>query len=317
MTQFLTTVEKAEFFELEGRIEKGLKTFVEVGDALMAIRDKRLYRQSHGTFEDYCRERWGMERNYANKLIAASGVVSNLGTIVPILPTSESQARPLTRLEPEEQREAWQVAVASAGNGRVTARHVEEAARRVAYERMDDGWDDYEEEPAIEYEPAPERLISSNNGRSMAVHYSSETDEWATPQDLFDLLDSEFSFDLDVCALPENAKCPAYFTPEDNGLAQDWRGVCWMNPPYGDEIKKWIGKAHQSAKKGCTVVCLVPARVDTGWWWDYCIQGEVRFLRGRLKFGGGDGNAPFPSALIIFRPGVSPAESKVIWWTRG
>lgn len=87
-----------------------------------------------------------------------------------------------------------------------------------------------------------------------------------------------------------------------------------MNPPYGNAIREWIGKAYNSAKAGSTVVCLVPARVDTGWWWNYCIHGEVRFLRGRLKFGGGENSAPFPSAVIVFRPGVPKEDSGVIWW---
>lgn len=137
-------------------------------------------------------------------------------------------------------------------------------------------------------------------GRVQDVHYSSATDVWSTPQDLFDELNAEFGFTLDVCATPDNAKCSAFFTEQHNGLDQEWRGVCWMNPPYGDAIAQWVEKAYESAKTGATVVCLVPARVDTGWWWRWCRFGEVRFLRGRLKFGGGDNSAPFPSALVIF-----------------
>lgn len=147
--------------------------------------------------------------------------------------------------------------------------------------------------------------------RGMGVHYSSSTDLWSTPQDLFDELHREFGFTLDVCATAENAKCPAYFTEAQDGLAQEWRGVCWMNPPYGDVIREWVKKAHESAQAGATVVCLVPARVDTGWWWDYCRFGEVRFLRGRLRFGGGDTGAPFPSVVVVF-----PREPQVIWWER-
>lgn len=149
---------------------------------------------------------------------------------------------------------------------------------------------------------------------SGAVHFSSQTDEWETPQDLFDELDREFKFELDVCALDSSAKCPSYFTPESDGLGQDWKGFrCWMNPPYGDVIGDWIGKAASEAEAGATVVCLVPARVDTGWWWDYCRAGEIRFLRGRLKFGGSSNSAPFPSAVVVFGPDVEPA---VRWWER-
>lgn len=137
----------------------------------------------------------------------------------------------------------------------------------------------------------------------MAVHFSSKTSDWETPQDFFDRLNSEFHFELDVCATPENAKCKRYFTPEVDGLKQKWTGVCWMNPPYGREIGRWVKKAYESAQEGTTVVCLLPARTDTSWWHDYCMKAdEIRFIRGRLKFSGAKHPAPFPSAVVIFRP---------------
>jgi len=136
-----------------------------------------------------------------------------------------------------------------------------------------------------------------------AVHFSSATDEWATPQWLFDALHREFAFTLDPCATRENAKCARFFTREDDGLAQDWRGeVVFMNPPYGAAIGRWMQKAFESADGGATVVCLVPARTDTAWWHRYAMTGEVRLLRGRLKFGNANNCAPFPSAIVIFRP---------------
>ena len=84
----------------------------------------------------------------------------------------------------------------------------------------------------------------------MEVHFSSATDLWATPQDFFDELNNEFNFDLDVCANDENAKCAKYYTAENDGLAQDWKGTCWMNPPYGREIGKWMRKAYESSRGG-------------------------------------------------------------------
>jgi len=129
---------------------------------------------------------------------------------------------------------------------------------------------------------------------------SSSTTEWATPQDFFDRLDRIYGFDLDVCATPENAKCPRYFTKEDDGLAQSWLGVCWMNPPYGRAIEAWVKKAYESARKGAVVVCLLPARTDTRWFHDYCLRGRVEFVRGRLKFGGAKHNAPFPCMIVVF-----------------
>lgn len=139
---------------------------------------------------------------------------------------------------------------------------------------------------------------------SIAVHFSSAEVEWATPQGLFDELDAEFGFTLDVCATAANAKCARYFTQEDDGLAQPWDGVCWCNPPYGRGIGRWVEKAYRSAQAGATVVCLVPARsTDTAWWHDYCRHGEVWFLKGRLRFGAAENSAPFSSAVVVFRPG--------------
>jgi phage N-6-adenine-methyltransferase len=139
--------------------------------------------------------------------------------------------------------------------------------------------------------------------KDLAVHYSSASCEWSTPQWLFDALAREFAFTLDPCATRENAKCPRFFTREDDGLAQDWGdAVVFMNPPYGDVISRWMWKAYDSARKGATVVCLVPARTDTAWWHLYAMKGEVRLLRGRLKFGNARNSAPFPSAIVVFRP---------------
>jgi phage N-6-adenine-methyltransferase len=137
------------------------------------------------------------------------------------------------------------------------------------------------------------------------VMFSSKTDEWETPQDLFDKLVKDYGeFTLDVCATPENAKCKKYFTKEIDGLSQSWQGeICWMNPPYGREIGKWVKKAYEESKIGnCIVFALLPARTDTAWFHDY-IYKECAFslLRGRLKFGGSKNSAPFPSMIVIFR----------------
>ena len=132
------------------------------------------------------------------------------------------------------------------------------------------------------------------------VHFSSESVLWATPQEFFDRYDARFGFEIDVCATPENAKCPRFFTEDDDGLSQEWEGICWMNPPYGRTISAWMKKAFESANSGATVVCLVPARTDTKWWHDYAMHGKIEFIRGRLKFGGHSNSAPFPSAVVIF-----------------
>lgn len=137
----------------------------------------------------------------------------------------------------------------------------------------------------------------------MEVHYSSNTTEWETPQNVFDALELEFGFTLDPCCTKENAKCKKHFTKEHDGLSRPWTDeVVFMNPPYGGEISKWMRKAYAATHEGATVVCLVPARTDTKWWHDYAMKGEVRLLRGRLKFGNAKTNAPFPSAIIVLRP---------------
>ena len=125
--------------------------------------------------------------------------------------------------------------------------------------------------------------------------------EWATPQWLFDSLDLEFHFTLDAAASPHNAKCKHYFTEETDGLQQDWSGVVWVNPPYGREVGKWVSKAYHESLKGVTVVMLVFARTDTRWFHDYAYhKAEIRFLKGRLKFGGSKNSAPWPSMLLIW-----------------
>lgn len=129
---------------------------------------------------------------------------------------------------------------------------------------------------------------------------SSNTDMWETPQDLFDAYNSVYDFDIDVCAVPQNAKCERYFTPDVDGLKQDWVGTCWMNPPYGRQIGKWVRKAYEESKNGSVIVCLLPARTDTAWFHDYCMKGKIELLRGRLKFCGSKNSAPFPSCVVVF-----------------
>ena len=158
-------------------------------------------------------------------------------------------------------------------------------------------------------------MVRNNNGSDW--YQSSDSDDWWTPQWVFDMLDQEFGFEVDVCASAENAKCQRFFSREDNALDQEWTGVCWMNPPYGRSgdqgIYQWMQKAHQSAQAGATVVCFVPARTDTQWWWDHALEGEIRFIKGRLKYDNSDSMSPFPQAVVILRPGL-PDEGQVIWW---
>lgn len=134
------------------------------------------------------------------------------------------------------------------------------------------------------------------------VLFASKSNEWCTPAKIFDALNAEFNFTLDPCCTHENAKCLRHFTAEDDGLSRDWgKEIVFMNPPYGREIGAWMKKAYEASRAGAVVVCLVPARTDTRWWHELAVLGDIRFLRGRLRFSGAKTNAPFPSAIVIFR----------------
>ena len=137
----------------------------------------------------------------------------------------------------------------------------------------------------------------------MSVHFSSKKDDWGTPTAFFNELNQRFQgFDRDVCASAHNAKCKKFWTVEDDALSKTWKGYCWMNPPYGRQIRHWVKKAYESAESGeATVVCLLPSRTDTTWWHDYVMKAETLwFIRGRLKFEGAQNAAPFPSVIAIF-----------------
>jgi len=137
----------------------------------------------------------------------------------------------------------------------------------------------------------------------MNIHFSSKTNEWSTPQDFYDELNKEFNFTLDPCCTKKTAKCDKFYTEEEDGLTQSWDGeVVFMNPPYGRVIGQWIKKASEI--KNGIVVCLIPSRTDTRYFHDYLYKKKnvkLRFLKGRLKFGGAKNAAPFPSLLAIIK----------------
>jgi site-specific DNA-methyltransferase (adenine-specific) len=147
------------------------------------------------------------------------------------------------------------------------------------------------------------RMDWTERGAMNNVHFSSKSDEYSTPQWLFDLLDSEFHFGLDAWATAANAKCEMYFSPTVDSLKQEWRGTIYCNPPYS-RCGPCVEKAYYSSLLGATVVCLIPARTDTTYWHRFVTKAyEIRFLKGRLKFGNEKNSAPFPSAIVVFKPG--------------
>ena len=146
---------------------------------------------------------------------------------------------------------------------------------------------------------------------TQGVMFSSKSNDWATPQDFYNQLDAEFGFTLDPCASQASAKCSSFYTADDDGLSKNWEGqTVFMNPPYGRKIGNWIQKAYEEGEKGNTrVVALIPARTDTKYWHNYCMKAtEIRFVKGRLKFGQGNtkNSAPFPSAVIVFSGSPPP-----------
>ena len=136
------------------------------------------------------------------------------------------------------------------------------------------------------------------------ILYSSKSDEWETPQDLFDKLNETYHFDLDVCATEQNAKCDRFFDAAQDGLKKSWGGATiWCNPPYSN-ITEWVRKAAEEQQNGTTTVMLVPSRTDTKWFHAYVYEKpgvSIQFVKGRLRFGGSKNGAPFPSMIIVFR----------------
>jgi len=161
----------------------------------------------------------------------------------------------------------------------------------------------------IKMQPDENYIRGKKERHSKITFQKSGQYDWETPQAFFDELNKEFDFTLDPCCTPENAKCKKFFTEKEDGLKQSWAGErVFMNPPYGTLISKWVKKAYEEAQAGALVVCLLPARTDTRWWWDYCMKGEICFIKGRLKFKGRNTKgelvnypATFPSAVVVFR----------------
>lgn len=139
--------------------------------------------------------------------------------------------------------------------------------------------------------------------RTLAVCHEHKTDEWTTPRDRWREWHHEFRFTLDAAATAENALCRRFFTIADDALTKNWRGRVWCNPPYS-RVGEFVRKASEEVQVGHAelVVLLVASRTDTSWWHEYVLdKAEVRFIRGRLKFGESKNGAPFPSSLLIFR----------------
>ena len=139
-----------------------------------------------------------------------------------------------------------------------------------------------------------------------ANKFNSAKQEWETPDNLFRVLDEEFHFDIDLAASSSNAKCDKYFSEKDDAMELAWQGTCWLNPPYGAngkyKLSEWVKKSFEEAECGkTTIVALIPARTNTNWWHKYCMKAyEIKFIKGRPKFGGAKYGLPQPLAVVVF-----------------
>jgi phage N-6-adenine-methyltransferase len=261
----ITEIVTDRLLECERVIERGLNTFVEVGAALLEIRDSRLYKDGYSTFEDYCRERWGMARNYANKMIAASEVVANLGTNVPI-PVNEAQVRPLVGLPKEKQFDVWQQVVEQAQERKITGAFVQEVVDRAAKPH-----------------------VSHNSGEN----------EWYTPKQFIEAARLAMgSIDTDPASSDvanETVRAKKYYTAEQDGRDKKWSGNVWMNPPYSQPlISEFIDAFAQKYNAGefQQACVLVNNATETNWYQSLLIYASaVCFIKGRVKFIDKQGNA--------------------------
>lgn len=276
----LTTVEVIELARNEEIVERGLNTFVEVGQALMIIRDNHLYRQSYSTFEDYCRERWGIKRQRAYELMDAAKVVGYLSEISDILPIRESHAAPLSTLEPDQQREAWQKAIDTAPDGKITAAHVQSVVDEIK--------------------------------RPVSYHVSDDSYEWYTPAEYIEAARGVMgSIDLDPASCDTaqvTIQAGTYYTKEVDGLKQIWRGNVWLNPPYNMPlVEQFIDRVVSDYQAGVitSAIVLTNNSTDTGWF-HKLIRYPVCFTRGRIKFYSGDENLATRQGQAIFYLGDNP-----------
>jgi hypothetical protein len=298
----------------EATIERGLKTFVEVGNSLMAIRDARLYRAEYATFEDYCRERWNLKQSRAYQLMDAARVIGNLqsSTIVE-LPITESQARPLSSLPAEEQHIVWQTAVDTAPNGKVTAAHVADTVERFKYP--------YECSGCGNVIPAGQNHICAIPPRLSDVQRLnlSANNEWYTPAPYIEAArDVLGGIDLDPASNPianQTVQAARYFTKDSDGLSQEWRGRLWLNPPYGfangneSHQAVWSRRLVDEYRAGnvTAAILLVNAVPGNRWFarlWDF----PICFPDHRIRFYDENGELGQPThsnALVYMGPHVA------------
>lgn len=318
MNTALTTEEQNELERCEVVIRQGLETFVEVGTALMTIRDKRLYRIEYRTFENYCRERWGMSKTNANRLVSASATISNL-TPVGVIPTTERQVRPLTPLVPEIQREVWAETLQKHGENPPSER-VEEVARewkpvsdKIQELEANNQHDIFNPQPKSREEIVQEAISTTKRAH---VANNSGNNEWYTPEKYIESARAVMgSIDLDPASSDianETVKAEMYYTIETDGLAQPWYGNVWMNPPYAQpHIEQFIQKLADENSRIEQAIVLVNNATETKWGSLLLSMADaVCFPTGRIRFVAPDGSlgdSPLQGQMIAYI-GANPSK---------
>lgn len=277
-TYQLSIYEITELEQCETIIERGLRTFVDVGGALLKIRDKKLYRQEYSTFEEYCQSKWSIARRTAYQYIEASKVIENVRRGAQIEPVNERQARPLTKLDPEQQREIWREVVETAPEGKITGKFVEEV---------------------VERKTKPH--VSHNSGEN----------EWYTPPEFIEAARQAMgSIDTDPASSDianQTVKAKTYFTIEDNGLICRWTGNVWLNPPYSqpqvsDFTKLTVGRyLNGEIEQACILVNNATETEFFQRMLAFC--SAVCFPKSRIKFIDPEGNpsgAPLQGQAILY-----------------
>jgi ParB family chromosome partitioning protein len=300
--EILNIEESHELERCEVVIKQGLNTFIEVGEALFIIRDKRLYRREFNTFEDYCQQKWALSKPYVNRIIAASQTFTNLAPIGVILPNTESQVRPLTSLEPEIQKEVWKEVIETHGKN-ITAAKVQEIVEH--WKPLNEEVKEAKEMPI--FSNSISEIIETNKPKAHVSNNSGEN-EWYTPECYIESARLVMgSIDLDPASsiiANERVKANKFYTQDEDGLSFDWYGNVWMNPPYAQPlIFQFICKLIESKEINQAIV-LVNNGTETQWGQLLLSNSSaVCFHQSRIRFidkYGNLGQAPLQGQIICY-----------------
>jgi len=300
--EILNIEESHELERCEVVIKQGLQTFIEVGQALMTIKEKRLYRINFKTFEDYCIEKWAITKTQANRLIQASETIISLTPIGVILPQTESQTRPLTSLEPEIQKEVWKEVVETHGKN-ITAAKVQEIVEH--WKPLNEEVKEAKEMPI--FSNSISEIIETNKPKAHVSNNSGEN-EWYTPECYIESARLVMgSIDLDPASsiiANEIVKANKFYTQDEDGLSFDWYGNVWMNPPYAQPlIFQFISKLIESKEINQAIV-LVNNGTETQWGQLLLSNSSaVCFHQSRIRFidkYGNLGQAPLQGQIICY-----------------